>query len=296
MKKLLGAAVCVAVLSGCVTTQSNEEDMVRKIAERHRVLSVEDWYGGRRIEFAFDGYNAWLVCPPAGTAVAEGRPWTWTMQWRTAFVNRTGASEMLRRGWHHAAIDTFRHRMDAKGLEVNRAFQRYLVEELGLKQKAALIGMSWGGFFSVRYAATYPECVDRVYLDAPLLTFHKFLKRKSGFAPTEDAKRIGGNEADWLKGPLDGKSWESDPRMPVNMVAPIAKAKIPVLLLYGGQDQTVPPEENAELFAARMRAADGVVRVGINDAEGRGRAAYGHHPHGLEIDQQEQLAAFFTGK
>jgi len=39
-----------------------------------------------------------------------------------------------------------------------------------------------------------------------------------------------------------------------------------------------------------------VVRVGINDAEGRGRAAYGHHPHGLEIDQQEQLAAFFTGK
>ena len=63
MKKLLGAAVCVAVLSGCVTTQSNEEDMVRKIAERHRVLSVEDWYGGRRIEFDFDGYNAWLVCP-----------------------------------------------------------------------------------------------------------------------------------------------------------------------------------------------------------------------------------------
>jgi len=293
MKKLLKAAACAAALAGCVTTQTNEENMVRKIAERYRVISVEDWHGGRRIEFDFDGYSAWLVCPPAGTAVAEGRPWTWTMQWRTAFVDRTGASEMLRRGWHHAAIDTFKHRMDSKGLEVNRAFQRYLVDELGLKPKAALIGMSWGGFFSVRYAATYPDCVDRVYLDAPLLTFHK---RLSGFAPTKDAKRIGGDDADWLKGPLDGKSWEDDPRMPVNMVAPIAKAKIPVLLLYGGQDQSVLPAANSELFIARMRAANGVLRVGINDAEGRGRAAYGHHPHGLEIDQQRHLAAFFLGE
>ena len=293
MKKLLTAMACVMALAGCVTTQSNEENMARKIAERYRVLSVEDWHGGRRIEFDFEGYNAWLVCPPAGTAVAKGRPWTWTMQWRTAFVDRTGASEMLRRGWHHAAIDTFKHRMDAKGLEVNRAFQRYLVEELGLKPKASLIGMSWGGFFSVRYAATYPECVDRVYLDAPLLTFHKFL---SGFDPTEYAKRIGGDGADWIKGPLDGKSWADDPRMPVNMVGPIAKAKIPVLILYGGQDQNVLPPANAELFITRMRAADGVLRVGINDAEGRGRAAYGHHPHGLEIDQQERLAEFFLGE
>ncbi len=294
MKKLLEAVACAAVLAGCATTQPNEACMVRKIAERHRVISVEDWHGGRRIEFDFGGYNAWLVCPAAGTAVAEGRPWTWTMQWRTAFVDRTGASEMLRRGWHHAAIDTFKHRMDSKGLEVNRAFQRYLVEDLGLKPKAALIGMSWGGFFSVRYAATYPECVDRVYLDAPLLTFHNW--GRPGFAPTEDAKRLGGDSADWLKGPLDGKSWADDPRMPVNMVAPIAKAKIPVLLLYGGQDQTVPPAANAELFAERMRAAGGVLRVGINDAEGRGRAAYGHHPHGIEIDQQDRLAEFFLGK
>ena len=31
--------------------------------------------------------------------------------------------------------------------------------------------MSWGGFFSVRYAAAFPDCVARIYLDAPLLTF-----------------------------------------------------------------------------------------------------------------------------
>ena len=293
MKILLGAAVA-AVLSGCVMFGSgNEGDLVRKISEEHKVLSVEDWCGGRRIEFDFNGYNAWLVCPPAGTKVAEGRPWTWTMQWRTAFVNRTGASEMLRRGWHHAAIDTFKHRMDAKGLEVNRAFQRYLVGKLGLNPKAALIGMSWGGFFSVRYAATYPDCVARMYLDAPLLNFHEFIPN---FAPTEQAKRIGGDGADWGKGPLDGRSWANDPRMPVNMYAPIAAARIPVLLLYGGQDQTVNPKLNAELFIARMTKAGAPIRTELKDGEGRGRAAYGHHPHGIDVDEQANLAAFFEGR
>ena len=288
------AIVAACALTGCVSFLGDEsEALADLIAKEYKVLSVGDWYGGRRIEFDFNGYNAWLVCPAKGTKVAEGRPWTWTMQWRTAFVDRTGASEMLRRGWHHAAIDTFKHRMDSKGLEVNRAFQRYLVEKLGLNPKAALIGMSWGGFFSVRYAATYPDCVERMYLDAPLLTFHEFNPQ---FEPEKRAKKIGGDGADWGKGPLDGKSWEFDSRMPVNLVAPIAKARIPVLLLYGGQDQSVRCDLNAELFIRRMREAGGVLRVGINDAEGRGRAAFGHHPHGLELDQQDKLAEFFEAK
>ena len=200
---------------------------------------------------------------------------------------------MLRRGWHHAAIDTFKHRMDSRGLEINRSFQRYLVEKLGLKAKAALIGMSWGGFFSVRYSATYPECIDSVYLDAPLLTFEAFMPK---FAPSEAAKYISGGTAEWIKGPLAGGTWQDDPRMPVNMYKPIADAKIPVLLLYGGQDQTVLPKFNSELFIARMKEAGGVLKVGLTDAEGRGRAAYGHHPHGVELDQQGKLVDFFEGK
>ena len=289
IRSLAAALSATCLLPGCFSqAHDGAEVLARRIAEDHKVLSVEDWHGGRRIEFDFNGYNAWLVAPPKGTPVAEGRPWTWTMQWREAFVDRTGASEMLRRGWHHAAIDTYMHRMDSTGLEVNRAFQRYLVERLGLKARASLIGMSWGGFFSVRYAATYADCVDRIYLDAPLLTFHG---HRGDLAPDTWAERVcGGSE--WRSGP-QGKSWESDPRMPVNMVAPIAEARIPVLLLYGGQDQSVKPGLNAELFSARMRAAHGVLHVGVNDAEGRGRALFGHHPHGLEIDQQGKLAEFF---
>ena len=51
-----------------------------------------------------------------------------------------------------------------------------------------------------------------------------------------------------------------------------------------------------ELFARRMKEAGGVVRVGIDDNDGRGRAAYGHHPHGLDVNEQAKLAAFCEGE
>ena len=84
------------------------------------------------------------------------------MQWAEAYVDRTGVLDLLAKGWHHVTIDTFRHRMDEEGLRVSRAFQKFLVEELGFAQKANLVGMSWGGFFSTRYAATFPECVGKI--------------------------------------------------------------------------------------------------------------------------------------
>ena len=38
--------------------------------------------------------------------------------------------------------------------------------------------------------------------------------------------------------------------MPVNMAGAVAKAGIPILLLYGGKDDVVPPDENCRPFAA----------------------------------------------
>ncbi|HNX36187.1 MAG TPA: SGNH/GDSL hydrolase family protein, partial [Kiritimatiellia bacterium] len=78
----------------------------------------------------------------------------------------------------------------------------------------------------------------------------------------------------------------ADPRMPVNLAEPIAKAGIPVLLLYGGQDQTVPPAKNCELFASRFKAAGGKIDVVK-------RGLFGHHPHGVDPDKTETVTGFF---
>ncbi len=244
-----------------------------KIARSHKILGEDIWYGYRRTKFDFGGREAWIVEPSAFPA--EGTPWTWTIQWAEAFVDRTGVLDLLRRGWHHVTIDLFDTRMDEKGIEAAAAYQEFLVGELGFAPKANLVGMSWGGFFSTRYAAAHPGNVRRIYLDAPLLNF-------DGFG-NPDYGRIGV----WANRQPAGGVWTDDPEMPVNKAAQIAAAKIPILLVYGGSDTVVPPPQNCRLFAARFKAAGGDLREIPRDL-------FGHHPHGLDPDKTQPIVDFFT--
>ena len=248
--------------------------LTERIAASCPVKGTDRFYGFERTTFDFQGHEAWVVEP--SVEPAEGCPWTWTMQWATAFVDRTPALHLLKEGWHHVTIDTFRHRMDEEGIAVSAAFQKFLVEKLGFAPKACLIGMSWGGFFSTRYTAAHPENVRAIYYDCPLLNFDKF----RDFPP----EKVRGEIGVWGESVPAG-GWSDDPRMPVNMAATIAAAKIPVYLVYGGADRVVPPETNCEVFLPRFKAAGGQATVDR-------RGAYGHHPHGVETGDT-RLAAFF---
>ena len=250
-----------------------EGSLRMKIAKSHKITGEDMWYGYRRTTFDFDGRTAWIVEP--SVAPAKGMPWTWTMQWAEAFVDRTGVIELLKRGYHHVTIDLFETRMDDEGIAAAADFQKFLVDDLGFAPKANLVGMSWGGFFSVRYAAARPVNVAKIYLDAPRLNLDRLGKADGG--------RIGA----WSEEvPLDG-NWSNDPRMPVNMAEKIAAAKIPVLLLYGGADTVVPPDTNCEPFIERFKAAGGEITIDR-------RGGFGHHPHGLDPDKLKPIVDFFV--
>lgn len=246
------------LLLALVAGVADAGSLTERIARKYAVKATDTWCGGNRTVFDFQGHEAWVV-EPAGVALS-GKPWTWTMQWWGAFVPRTAVPRLIAQGYHHIVLDMFDTRASDAAMPVFAAYQRFLVEDLGLAPKALLIGMSWGGFFSTRYAATYPQNVARIFLDCPLLNF-------DGFSPS----------GTWAEEPPADGDWSADPRMPVNLAEPIAKAGIPILLRYGGQDRTVTPAKNAELFIQRFKAAGGNVRV-IKDG------MYGHHPHGFEID------------
>ena len=280
-------AIASCLLAGFVVA-ADAAAVAEKIGAKHRIVARDSWNGGSRTVFEFNGEEAWVVVPAVDEA--NGRPWTWTMEWPSAFVARTGAPEMIARGWHHVTLRPGFYQdgkfvskpgnMNDDRLKRSREFQRFLVDELGFAPKACLIGMSWGGFYSVRYSGTYPECVRRVYLDAPLLDFTTLPSwPKWGICKVYHVQEdyVGAN----------------DQRMPINMAEPIAKGGVEVLLLYGGQDQTVTTAKNCEVFAKRFLAAGGKLLNGILSNENRGRSAYGHHPHGLEIDEQNKLADFF---
>ena len=245
-------AVCVSWMTGA-------------FGDEPTVVSQDELWNGRRTVYRFRGREAWVIEPKVQ---AEGRPWTWTVQWWNAFVPRTAVPDMIAAGAHHVVLDMFdtRVRTDAD-LATMAAWQAFVVKKYGLCPKARLIGMSWGGFFSTRYAAKYPENVGWIYYDCPLLNFDKFASDNPG--------RIGSWANDL---PKDGK-WSDDPRMPVNLAGAIAKAGIKTMIAYGGQDQTVTPSLNSEIFISRLKAAGAEPIV-------KYRYAYGHHPHGMEIGER----------
>ena len=276
-RRLTALPGVLAGLSLIALTAAGEPQLTAKIATKHRIVRTDSFYGFDRTVFDFDGYEAWVVEPKAGTA-REGRPWTWTMQWATAFVPRTGVPQLLAEGYHHVTIVTYKDKMDETGLAVSAKFQKYLVGELGLSPKADLIGMSWGGFYSTRYAARYPSNVDKIYLDAPLLCFKNFNpaveKADAGYGP-------------WVQtAPADGK-WSHDPRMPINLAEKLAATEIPVFLVYGGQDRSCPPERNAMPFIERFRQAGGAKSLKVLY-----RSFFGHHPHGFDVGDRTVVDFF----
>ncbi|MCQ2390255.1 MAG: alpha/beta fold hydrolase [Kiritimatiellae bacterium] len=261
-------ALAVTAVGGALTD---------RIAAKYKVKGTDMWYGGQRTVFDFEGYDAWVVEPPADVKALDGTPWTWTIQWRTAYVARTSVPRLLKMGWHHVSVDTFKDKMDKTGLAVSRRFQDFLVKELGFAPKAHLIGMSWGGFFSVRYAANNPDCVDKIYLDAPFLNFDGRVGRPGTLAVA--------SLGPWDKLGRKLGEWTDDPEMPVNMAEKLVAQRIPILLLYGGADQTLMPVNNAELFASRYKKAGGDIQV-VN------RTLYGHHPHGVDVDENTVINFF----
>jgi len=254
-----------------------------KIGARYKVVKQDKMIGFTRTIFEMDGCEAWVVEP--AKAAADGR-WIWCMEWPTAFQIRTGVKALLAAGYRWVTFNPASKTMYAGNqndemIAKRRAFQKFLVEELGFAPKCGLVGMSWGGFYSVRYASTHPDCVCAMYLDAPLLDFSTLYNFN---LPSGNWNRKGLSKYyPFITDTYDGAD---DPYQSVNRAVPIAKAGIPILILYGAKDATVPPEKNCIKFAAAFEKAGGDLMI-------ERRSRYGHHPHGVEPGEVQRIVNFF---
>ena len=280
MKSIVALILSVAGVSAALAGPDAE-----RIAAKCKVLSRDRMQGFDRIRFEFEGCMAWVVEP---AKPAEKSPWVWCMEWPTAFQNRTGVKELLSAGYRWVAFNPafgwnkkpVAGNQNDDMVEKRNRFQKFLVAELGLEERCCLVGMSWGGFYSVRYASMHPECVKAMYLDAPLLDFStlssfkgKTCEQLKAFYPQVTKDYVGAD----------------DPLQPVSpaRAEAIAKAKIPVLLIYGAKDTVVPAESNCLRFADAFEKAGGHLKLWRDNLRG-------HHPHGLEPGEGTVFANFFN--
>ena len=228
---------------------------------------VDQWHGFTRRSFVCDGCEAWIVEPK--TAL-PGQPWSWCVEFPDAFTDRCAAPALLAKGFHHAHIAVGNTYGSPPAMKHFEAFYAEL-RKRGLAPKAALIGISRGCLYAHRFAAEHPDRVSVIYGDAGVCDIRSWPGGKGAGK---------GSPSDWdslqkLYGFADeaaALAWKGGP---VDTLAPLVRAKIPLIYVVGDADTVVPPAENSLLVAERYRALGGVARV-IH------KPGVDHHPHGLE--------------
>jgi pimeloyl-ACP methyl ester carboxylesterase len=222
------------------------------------------WNGYERLEFEVDGRACLLVAP---REAATGKPWIW----RTEFFGHEPQAdlELLGKGFHVAYMDVQDMYGAPVALDHMDRFYGHLTRTYGLSAKTVLEGFSRGGLFAYNWAARHPDRVAAIYADAPVCDFKSW---PAGWG------KVKGSPADWAKCKQAYGLTEEQARAyrgnPVDNLAPLAWAKIPLLIVCGGADEVVPVEENTQLLEQRYRELGGnIVVITKPDC--------GHHPHSL---------------
>ena len=240
---------------------------------------VSRWEGFVRHDFQVDGANALVVEPDQPL---PGHPWAWRGEFFGAFANAD--VELLRRGWHLAYLGVSDQFGSPSAVARWEKLHDVLVREHGLAPKPALIGLSRGALYCMSWAAAHPDKTLLVYLDNGVCDFKSW--------PGGKPKGLGkgnGSPGDWVKllrafGFKDDRQAIEYNWNPVDNLAPLARAKIPILLVYGDSDTVVPAGENSDLVYQRYKVLGGLVERIVKPGQD-------HHPHGLA--DPRPIADFF---
>lgn len=221
------------------------------------------WNGYRQLEFSLDGRKVLLVLPHE----AKGNNWLLKTEYFGAFPNFELA--MLERGWHLAYIENETRWYKESDSEAKAALCDYLSKNFSLSEKCMCVGMSCGGMQAVYFAARHPECVKALYLDAPVLNLLS--------CPCNVGRDVfpGMYQEFHEKTGMTLHDLINYRNHPIDNVQPILEHRIPVMLVCGDADVTVPYDENGLILSQKLRAADHPFREIL-------KPGCGHHPHGLE--------------
>ena len=224
------------------------------------------WQGYDRYDFAVDGKPVLVVVPKQA---APGKPWVWHGE----FFGHKPAPDiaLLGHGFHIVYLSV----PDMLGCPAAVAHWNSLYTELTGKyafaKKAALVGLSRGGLYVYNWAAANPDKVACIYADAPVCDFKSWPGGKG---------KGKGSPRDWQL-VLERYEFKSDAEAlaysgnPVDNLAGLAKAGVPLLHVYGDADDVVPWDENTGVIAERYRRLGGSITL-------IAKPGVGHHPHGLD--------------
>lgn len=237
--------------------------------------SKSAWKGYDKYIFKFNGKEAIVVAPkqlPEEQKAAgiknelKGKPWIWRPAFFGAFANAD--EELLAKGFHVVYYDLTHRYGSPEAVKEGNAFYKVMTKYYKLNKKVTLEGLSRGGMFVLNWAATYPEKVACIYVDAPVCNIESWPSRKNQQLWNQFLTEWGLTEADM-------KEFKGNP---IDNVKAIAEAKIPVIAVCGKADDVVPYKQNFKVWKKLYEKQGGKVTEIL-------KKKCKHHPHGLDNPQ-----------
>jgi pimeloyl-ACP methyl ester carboxylesterase len=235
-------------------------------AARGEELVVTDttWHGFKRVDFVVGGRPALLVLPKTP---APGKPWIW----RTEFFEHEPQADLalLERGWHVAYVNAKNMYGAPRALVIFDTFFEHVTRNYGLARRVVMEGLSRGGLYAFNYAVAHPERVAAMYLDAPVLNVHSWPGRSKD---TPAGAKLWKEFRDSYG--LTEEQAQNFRDSPIDHIETVAQAGIPILLISGDADETVPFPDNGGILQQHYKELGGMCEVIIKPG---GK----HHPHSL---------------
>ena len=223
---------------------------------------ASDWHGYQKQSFSLAGHPAFVVVP---TIAAPGKPWIW----RTSFPDFHSEvdQELVYNGYHIGFINVVQMLGSDSSLDVMDQFYAQLRSQWGLAERPALEPCSRGGLHAYRYAARHPQRIACILGDVPVMDLKSWpLGWPAAKKQVKDAMNFYGFKAEAELRAFAGN--------PVDLLAPLAAAKVPIRHAICLNDRVVPPEHNTLEAQRRLQELGHDLELVVVEQSDR---AQGHH-------------------
>jgi len=206
--------------------------------------------------FTIEEHTAFLILPDKPKA-GQPIPWLWyapTLRGLPGKEETWMFERFLKAGIAIAGVDVGESYGSPKGREIYSALHKHLVSKRAMAEQACLLGRSRGGLMLYCWAAENPEkvrCITGIYPVCNIASYPG-IKRACGAY----GLNAGELEAELAK------------HNPIDRLAGLAKAKVPIFHIHGDKDGVVPLEKNSAIIKQRYDQLGGPMILEIVKGQG----------------------------
>jgi predicted esterase len=229
---------------------------------------------GRQIHLSIEGHQALLLLPNQKEPRRE-LDWVWFAPMVSTQPNKHHAfiiQHVLDAGMAFAAVNVGESYGNPEGTRIYDEFHDVLHRCFHLSQKAVLLPQSRGGLMLFNWATLHPDEIARIV----------------GIYPVCDLRSYPGMKIAAPAYGMTEQQLESNlvHYNPIDLLASLAKANVPIFVIHGDSDKIVPLKDNSDVLVRRYQDLGGTANLFIVPGKG--------HEEVPEFFESQRFVDFLT--